>query len=792
MLVNKPSYEEQKPQVDDAQKVERLLFRILPYWPLVLIAVTLGWLGGYIYLRYQVPVYSVNAKLLVNDDTQQKNTNLGEMVSMEYKDVSVETEREMQVLTSRDLLGRLIAKLQLNVLYTQEGLVKTSEQFSNIPVKLVLESPDSIKASTFGEVEVVNGGRISFGGIVYPVDSMVTTEFGRVRFHINESYITQATKEKSRYYISIIPVSDYVGAVQGGLNIAPISEGSSTLKITYNDASPSRGVLILDTLISLYEDFTLNNKSKMSANTLRFLDSRLLLIANELGGVEKNLANFKANQGIVDLGVEGGLSLSRLKDADVKMAELGVQLDVINEIQQYVSRRNKSNNPVPATLGIADPVLTGQISQLYQLESDLQRTIQVSGVKNPQVEVYEEQIARLKPGILSSLNNLKISLQSGRQGLQVENSRVMSSLSKIPQKERLLLDISRQQSIKNAIYTYLLQKREEAALAASAILPNSRIIEKPQSAGQIYPVPMRNYTAGILAGLFLSAVFIFFKEFAGRRVLYRSQIEDAIPVPVIAEIIFQPNRNDSPIVVAEGKRTMIAEQFRELRTNINFITSHAESNSKVILITSSVPKEGKSFIAINTAITLTLTGAKVAIIEADLRNPKISGPLGITGAVGMSNYLIGKASLDEITYVHPTFKNLSIIPAGSLPPNPAELLSTSRLTDLIYDLKQRFDFVIIDSPPVAAVTDSKILAKVADATLYIIRYKYTNQNLLNLIRDNYQNSALPNIYIVFNGIVNKQFLGYAYGKGYGAGYGYTAEDKQENFFSRILKRKIKV
>jgi capsular exopolysaccharide synthesis family protein len=515
------------------------------------------------------------------------------------------------------------------------------------------------------------------------------------------------------------------------------------------------------------------------------------LIADELGGVERNLANFKASQGIVDLGTEGGLSLGRLKEADVKIAELGVQLDVINQIQQYVNRRNNTNNPIPASLGISDPVLTNQINELYQLEGELERTKKISGIKNPQVEVYEGQIAKLKPGIISSLNNLKITLQAGRQGLQADNGKTMSSLSKIPQKEKLLLDISRQQSIKNAIYTYLLQKREESALAASAILPNSRIIEKPQFAGQIYPVPLRNYTAGILAGLFLTAVFIFFKEFAGRRVLYRSQIEDAVRAPVIAEIIFQPGQEGTPVVVTEGKRTMIAEQFRELRTNLNFITSDSPDNCKVILVTSSVPKEGKSFVAINTAITLTLTGAKVVLIEADLRNPKVARPLGITSGLGMSNYLIGKATETEILQQHPSIKNLSVISAGALPPNPAELLSTPKLTEMMDGLKQKFDFIIIDSPPVAAVTDSKILAKVADSTLYIVRYKYTNQNLLDLIKDNYDKKTLPNIYIIFNGIINKKFFGYAYGKGYGYGYGYTSEDKKEYFFQKFLRRKGK-
>ncbi len=776
--------------MDEGQKIERLLFRILPYWPLVLLAILLGWLGANIYLRYQLPIYSVNAKLLVNDDTQQKSTNLNDIVNLEYKDASVETEREIQALTSRDLIGKLISKLQLNIVYSQQGLVKTRVQYNNFPVTLELEDPDSINISSYGEVEVIEN-QVVFGGKKYPADTMVPSEFGNIRWHINKNYLPQSNIEKDMYFITIMPVSDYVGQILGSLSIAPIGDRSSTLKLTYNDEFPERAINILDTLINLYGEYTLDYKKRISQNTLQFLDQRLSLIADELSGVEKNLERFKSTQKIVDLGVEGGMSLGRLKDTDMKIGELQVQMDVIKQIEQYVNRRNNTSSPIPATLGIQDGVLTNLLTQLFQTEAELEKTRQTSGEKNPQVEVYEAQIAKLKPSILSSLNNLKITIQSSRQNLQSENSKVMASLGKIPQKERLLLDISRQQSIKNAIYTYLLQKREEAALAASSILPNSRIIEKPQFAGQIYPVPMRNYTAGILSGLFLAAVFIFFKEFAGRKILYKSQIEDAVPLPVIAEIIFQPYQKESPVVVSEGKRSMIAEQFRELRTNISFIASNSTDNCKVILITSSIPKEGKSFIAINTAITLTLTGAKVVIIEGDLRNPKISKPLGIDATIGMSTYLIGKAIESDIIYPHPNIRDLSVIPAGPLPPNPAELLSTSRLNELIRFLKQQFDYIIIDSPPVAAVTDSKILGGVADATLYIIRYKYTNQSLLNLIKDNRQKNSLPNIYLVFNGIVNKKILGYAYGKGYGYGYGYTSEDKEESFLRKILKKKNK-
>jgi len=365
-----------------------------------------------------------------------------------------------------------------------------------------------------------------------------------------------------------------------------------------------------------------------------------------------------------------------------------------------------------------------------------------------------------------------LNIATSRQQLQTENNKLTTTLNKIPLKERLLLDISRQQGIKNAIYTFLLQKREESAIAAAAILPNYRVIEKPEFSGMVAPISTKVYTIGTLMALIAVFIFIYFKEFLNSRLLFRSQIESDLQVPIIAELSFEPSETGNPVVVGLGNRSLIGEQFRELRTNLNYITAVTREKCKVILITSSIPKEGKSFVAINTAITLTLTGGRVVIIEADLRNPKISKPLGINSHIGMSNYLIGKATEEDIVVPHPTIEYLSVIPAGPIPPNPAELLSTSRLEELIAYLKQHFDYVIIDSPPVGAVTDAKILAGVANATLYIIRHNYTNSSLLQMINDVQEKNILPNLNIVFNGIITKKIFGYHYGKGYGYGYGY--------------------
>ena len=402
----------------------------------------------------------------------------------------------------------------------------------------------------------------------------------------------------------------------------------------------------------------------MSENTLRFLDERIKLVSGDLSGIEKELENYKTSNDIVDLSTQGALVLDQLKETDSKISQLEVQLDVLNNIEEYVRKRNNTDNQIPATLGITDPVLNDLLNQLYQAEFELQKTKQVSGAKNPRIEVLQQTIDKLKPSILTSINNLKKGIQISRSQLQSDNNKLYQVINRMPKTERKLLDISRQQGIKNEIYTFLLQKREEAAINAAGIVANYRIIDQPEITGLVKPKVPIVYGISLILALILVVIFIYFKEFSSTRLKFRSQIESRTNIPILAEIGFQAHKSESPIVIEEGKRTLVAEEFRELRTNLNYITFNTKSSSKVILITSSIPSEGKSFVAINTSISLSLTGKKVVLLEFDLRKPKISKELGFAKNSGLSTYLIGKATENEIVKPHPTIANFSIILQG--------------------------------------------------------------------------------------------------------------------------------
>lgn len=776
--------------VDSNKQLQHFLYRVLPYWPLLLLAIIVAATGVHYYLKFQVPIYVAKARLVVNDETQQKSANLQEIVKLDTRNLSSETEREIEILQSRDLLKKLVLKLQLNVNYTFKGRVRTVDYYENTPIILELENPDSVTKTLTGFAEIIDN-YVLYKTIKFPIDSLIDTDFGRIRWRLNPK--SNPGPGNNKIIVTIQPVATAVSRIKSVLSLEPISKQSSILDIIYRDPVPSRGVTILNNLIALYGSTTVDYKSRIYENTQKFLEDRLRLVSEELNGVEKNLQSYKTTTGITDLGAEGQLYLSQLKNADTKISEIEVQMDVLRQIEQYVARRNNTATAIPATLGITDPVLTGLLNQLYQSEFELEKVKQISGPKNPQIEVYEGLIAKLKPSILTSLDNLRLNYQASRKSLQSENARLNNALGTIPQKERMLIDISRQQAIKNAIYTFLLQKKEESAIASASIVPNYRVLEQAETAGLVSLEPFQKYLVGILGALSLVSLLIYFREFSSKKLLFRSQIEERLSLPVVAELIYQPHLKGSPVVVGEGNRSLIAEQFRELRTNIIYETEAiSKEKSKVILTTSSIPSEGKSFVAINLAISLCLTGKRVVLLEFDLRRPKISRPLGISSNPGLSNYLTGNATEVEIIKAHATIENFFIIPSGFLPPNPAELISGSKTLQLVEYLKQQFDYVIIDSPPVAAVTDAKIMAPMADITLYIIRHNYTHDSFLNLINSINQKNALPNINVVFNAIVNKKIPGYGYGSGYsygygyGYGYGYTEDNLKKPFWKRAV------
>ena len=751
--------------------LKRIFLRILPYWPLFPIVIILLLAGARFYLKYQVPVYQLTTRLVVNDGEQEKGSNLFQVFRVNNADK--ETEREKEILQSTSLITQVVRDKQLNVRWTKKGRVATIPQFDNLPLELMLESPDSVQKMESGPVKLINANRVEFKGVIYPMDSLVSSPFGKIRWHLND--FTEFTNE---WELVIMPLKSATRLLRGQLTATPITKQSSLIDLSLIETVPARGEYFLNALLDQYGKNNVAFKNRVYQNTVRFVEERLSIVSDELSGVESRLQNLKSKEGIFNLGAQGEMYLNRLKETDQKSGEVEVQLTVLQKIEQSVNNRNRSIENVPATLGLSDPILMGLLNQLYQAEFEADKLRKLSGEKNPQLEVLDESLQKLRPSILASIRNLRINLQSTKDKLGTEESLLTGQLKNIPEKERSLLEISRQQQIKNSIYTYLLQKREESILSAAAQVPNYRVINAPDLSGQVAPKPILIYTLALAFALAILIIFIYFKEFTGGKVLFSDELEKATGVTVLGELVYS-KREEEEAIVMPSERLMIAEQLRDLRTNLSY-TNIAKDGGQVLLITSSISGEGKSFLSINLAASLARVEKKVLIMECDLRKPMVTKKFGLAKAKGLTDYMIGAATEEEIIRPLEAFDNLSLISSGPVPPNPVELLMNGKFEALMVRLRTQFDYILIDSPPAAILTDAKVLGMVADSTLYVVRFNYTPHHFVDFIRQQALRKTLPRINLVFNGVVRKKVPGYGYNQdyGYGYGYGYGSDNKK--------------
>ncbi|MEO7487635.1 MAG: polysaccharide biosynthesis tyrosine autokinase, partial [Ferruginibacter sp.] len=710
-------------------------------------------------------------RVVVNDGEQEKGTNLFQALT--FKNTDKETEREKEILQSKLLISEIVRNTQLNIQWTKKGRVTVIPEFDDLPVELWVEKPDSIKDIVRGVVKLLPGKIIEFNGNRYATDTLVQSPFGKIKWLLHDP--SQFTNE---WTIEILPVNNAANNFRSRLSATPITKQSSIIDLSIIETVPARGVFFLNALLYQYGKNNVSFKNRVYQNTVTFLEDRIRIVSDELGGIESNLQHYKTTEGVYNLSAQGELYLNQLKETDTKAGETEVQLSVLQKIEQYVNTRNHTQESVPATLGLADPILLGLLTQLYQAEFEAEKMGKLSGGKNPQLAVLEESISKLKPSILASIQNLRINLQSTKDKLSDDEKLLKGQLNNMPQKERALLEISRQQQIKNTIYTFLLQKREEAILSAAAQVPNHRVINTPELAGKVQPKPLLAYVMALALALGSVIVFLYLKEFSGNKVMYSSDLERLTAAPLLGELTFS-KRSEEETLIKPTERLLISEQLRDLRTNLSY-TNIQKEGAQVILITSSISGEGKSFISINLASTLSGAGKKVLLIECDLRKPVIRKKLGITQQKGLVDYLIGGATEEDIVRSVETINNVYLIASGPIAPNPVELLMNGRFQPLMESLKKQFDYILIDSPPAAILTDAKVLAMEADSTLYVLRYNYTPFDFLAFIKEQAKKKTLPRISIVFNGVIRKKVPGYGYGKNYGYAYGYGYVQDEKN------------
>ncbi|QJB30595.1 polysaccharide biosynthesis tyrosine autokinase [Chitinophaga oryzae] len=757
----------------------------LPYWPLFAVALAAALAGAFLYLRYATPLYKISGVLLV----QEASNGLGASDMLQSLDLmggsKTIMENEIEILKSRTLTKAVIRNLNLYGEVIEKGKIRDVVLYKDSPLKFTFLEPEAIQMATTGTWPFTYdeaARQVTIDGSKYRVGDTVQTRWGKLLIRSQGKHADTAVS----YSLHLMTEKQWMQLLLATIKVTPAAKAGSVVDLEYTDAAPDRGEDIVNELIRVYNKAAVEDKNRTSANTMNFVEERLRIVSAELGQAETQVERFKTTEGIVDIGEQSKLFLASVQENDRKISEANIQLSILDAIEKYVTSQHPAGNIVPGTIGLTDAVLLELVAKLSETALQLERLRKTTGENSPLLASLNRQMERLKPAILENIGSLRANLQAGLTRLQAENSRNMSIIRSVPGKEKALLEVSRQQAIKNNIYTFLLEKREETALAYAAAVSDSRIVDAAESAA--YPFsPQKPMVLGIsvLAALALVVGFVSLKDMMNREVMFRADIEKVTTAPVAAEIMHHNGKD--PVVMSNNSRTAIAEQFRALRTALSYIGLNGDR--KTLMITSSISGEGKSFISVNLAMSLSLAGKKVALMEFDLRKPMISKMLHMRANPGISNYLVGTASLQDVLQKVGDNGFLYLLSAGIMPPNPSELILNGQLESLLNELKERFDYIIIDSAPVGLVTDARLIAPFCDATLYVVRHQRTPKHYLKLVEELYQNRELGKLNIVFNGIKRQGVAGYGYGSGYGDinGYGYTEPVKKSGWFKRSTK-----
>lgn len=765
--------------------LNEIFAKYLYHWPIFILGVLLSLSMAFVYMRYTQPVFAVNSTLLVKDD-KKGNMPAGNDILSELSlfGVSKVVDNEIEILKSKTLMRKVVDRLNLGVNIKSEGTVKSSDLYSNKPVefriikihprwfgkKLLLTFPGKERYILEDEEsgEKING----------LLNQLQRNTIGVYKIDRSPSFVKTANLSLAVSFSDPISVADqYLKS----LSVTLASKQSTVLNLSLESAVPERGQDVLNTLIQVYNEAALEDKNKTTASTIEFIDGRLKLITGELNEVEKDVESFKSSRGLTDISSDANLFLENVKNNDVKLAEVDLQLSVIQDVARYVNSPSM-NQKIPSTLGISDPVLLNQITQLGHLQLQRDQLLATTTERNPILDPINQQIETTSASIKTSISNIAQALKVSKSRLEGNNSEIQGSIKMIPGQERQLISIKRQQTIKESLYLYLLQKKEEAALSYASSVADSRTVDSAYySKVPVKPRGYIVYLAALMLGFFFPVGYLYGKELLNNKVTGYNDVTAITETPILGDIIL--TESNEPIVVFENSRNAISEQFRSIRTNLDYLHGKPiAGKGRVTLFTSAMSGEGKTFVASNVAAALAVTGKKTVLIELDLRKPKISKYLHLANDKGLSNYLIGKSEIKDILQPSQFNKNLVIIGSGPLPPNPSELLIQEEMDLLINFLRVNFDEIVIDTPPIGLVADAQILSRLVDVSIYIIRQNVTYKDQVKNLDKLFISKKFPKLNVILNGVDTSG--------GYGYGYGYYSDDfsKQKMGIRTILKR----
>lgn len=758
-----------------------LLFKYSPYWPIFIAFLIISLCAAWFYLRVTPKKYEIEASVLIKDD--KKGTSDGDAItSIQQINRKKIVENEIEIFRSRTLMAEVVKNLRLYAPVQEESKFAPKSAYTTSPVVVEAEDLDNVtpaKKVLFQYNE--KDSQVVIGSKRYPLNQFVTTEYGSLKFTVNKRQFNKAT---APLFFSLEDPRKVTSALLEGLTATATTKLTSILTLKIRNTDPREGEDILDELIKVYNLASLREKTKLANTTSSFIGARLEEVKQELSKIEAKGQAFKSSQSAVDISTQGQLLLKSSTETGQKMQEVDLQLSAIDEVEKYLKDKESRGGIAPAMIGLKDPTLPELLNKLRDQELKYAELKQTTAENHPMVLSVKDQINKIKPDILENINNQRKTLEASKLNLHSTNNIYSSTLQGLPEKERALIDISRQQAIMSNMYEFLRHKKDETDLA-SIDIADTRIVDNAEASLEpVTPKSKLIYLVALVLSLILPAGLISVKEFLNRKILFRHEIEALTNTPIIGEISMDKSKD--PLVIQQGKRTFIAEQFRRMRTSLGYVGGN--SGKKKILVTSSLSGEGKSFVAANLALSLALTDKKVVLLELDLANPSLSTKLNVNYKEGVSNYLWGECEPEHIIKRTVANNNLFFIPSGPLPENPSELLMSDKLKELLAYLEEAFDIIIIDSAPATLLSDAYVLSPLCDVTLYVVKHKFTPKSYLERLDEENSANQLNNMRIVFNGIQSRGFTKNGYGYGYGYGYIHNNDTKTKTRKKKYSKK----
>lgn len=756
---------------------QHLKFKFLPYWYVfILLFLLCGALAAYV-ISTTPKQYETNASILIRDVENGEGASRMEAALDLFRSESV-VGNERELLRSNATASKIVKDLRLYAPITEKDGYKIHSAYYSSPVLVESRRPDSLLPMLKTEMQVDRNG-VKIGDQSFVLNQWKAFKGNDIRFVPNPNFRRDPTKkpvEERSFSFVLMPVRAVSEGLLDGLTTNSPSRQSSVIDLKIQDEVPERGESILTEFLNTYLMASVEKKNSAAAKTLAYLNDRIVDEGAQLDSIEKRIQNYRSANNVVDIGEQSRLYLQTVEAGDRRINELDMQLASLHEVEKYVDGKKATAGIVPATVNIADPVLTDLLQKLYNSEVEYERLRKTTAENNPILISLQNEINKVRPNILENIQSQRRSLVAGKDQMGQKVNQYSGMLRTVPQKERELIDVSRQRNMKQEQFSDLLKQRDAVYYSLTSTEASGAIINRPTTTTKpVSPKTELIALMALIAPLGLGAIFVSAKDSMNAKVLYRDDLNSMTNYPVIGELI---ESKDAAKLITEPKRSFLLEQFRQIRTAISSLAP----NAKRLLVTSSIEGEGKSFVSSNLALSMARGGKRICILEFDLHKPKVSEQFGVSNEKGLVDILADDVPLENVLQRVPAHSNLFILSSGGYHESASDLITQEKLQDLLGKLSKQFDCVIIDTPPIKALNDAFVIAKECDLTLYVARHNYTPKSYIGMLDDSMALAGVNNVALIFNGVRNRGFGKNSYGVGYG--YGHEVKSAYDGYFRK--------